>query len=73
MATGRRRRILTVVIGVVLSWLAGAVVVRLGLDWSDTFPYSPASEWRYLAVACAALAVAVGGSILTVVLARRSR
>ncbi|PJJ81702.1 hypothetical protein CLV85_0881 [Salinibacterium amurskyense] len=59
--------------GVILSWMLGAVVVRLGLDWSDTFPYSPASEWRYLGVALLALAIAVGGSVLAWRFGRRFR
>jgi hypothetical protein len=60
-----------VIAGVLLSWLLGAVVVRVGLDWADTFPYSEASERRYLGVAAAALLVAVGGSVTTVLVARR--
>lgn len=59
--------------GVFLSWMLGAVAVRLGLDWSDTFPYSPASEWRYLGVALLALAVALGGSVLAWRFGRRFR
>ncbi|MBH0053471.1 hypothetical protein I6E74_04700 [Salinibacterium sp. SWN139] len=59
--------------GVLMSWMLGAVAVRLGLDWSDTFPYSPASEWRYLGVAVLALAIAIGGSIATWRFARRFR
>ncbi|MBM7832414.1 hypothetical protein JOE59_003119 [Agromyces cerinus] len=67
------RRTLFVIGGILLSWVLGAVVVRLGLDWADTFPYSEASEWRYLGVAIAALLVAIGGSVATVLLARRRR
>ena len=70
------RRTLVIIGGIVLSWVLGAVVVRLGLDWADTFPYSEASEWRYLGVAVAALLVAVGGSVTTLLVAlgrRRSR
>ena len=70
------RRTLFVIGGILLSWVLGAVVVRLGLDWADTFPYSEASEWRYLGVAVAALLVAVGGSVTTLLVAlgrRRSR
>lgn len=62
-----------VVVGCLLSWALGAVVVRLGLDWADTFMYSEASEWRYLGVAVAALLVAIGGSVTTVFVARRQR
>lgn len=64
------RRVLFVISGCVLSWVVGAVVVRLGLDWADTFPYSEASEWRYLGIAIAALLVAIGGSGTTVLVAR---
>ncbi|MGW6376628.1 hypothetical protein ACWFRB_11275 [Rhodococcus sp. NPDC055112] len=60
-----------VVAGCLLSWLLGAVVVRLGLDWADTFPYSAASERRYLGVAVVALLVAIGGSVTTLLVARR--
>ena len=70
------RRTLVIIGGIVLSCVLGAVVVRLGLDWADTFPYSEASEWRYLGVAVAALLVAVGGSVTTLLVAlgrRRSR
>lgn len=59
--------------GILLSWVLGAVVVRLGLDWADTFPYSEASEWRYLGVAVAALLIAVGGSVATLLIALRRR
>ena len=65
------RRALFVIGGILLSWVLGAVIVRLGLDWADTFPYSEASEWRYLGVAIAALLVAIGGSIATLLIARR--
>ncbi|WP_027501868.1 hypothetical protein [Rhodococcus sp. UNC363MFTsu5.1] len=64
------RRLLPVVAGCLLSWVLGAVVVRLGLDWADTFPYSEASERRYLGVAGAALLVAIGGSVATLLVAR---
>ena len=67
------RRTLVIIGGIVLSWVLGAVVVRLGLDWADTFPYSEASEWRYLGVAVAALLVAVGGSVTTLLVALRRR
>ncbi|NMM91922.1 hypothetical protein B2J88_47915 [Rhodococcus sp. SRB_17] len=65
------RRVLFVIVGCVLSWVLGAVVVRLGLDWADTFPYSEASEWRYLGVAMAATLVAIGGSVAAVLVARQ--
>jgi hypothetical protein len=64
-------RLVPVVAGCLLSWVLGAVVVRLGLDWADTFPYSEASERRYLGVAIVALLVAIGGSVTTVLVARR--
>ena len=67
------RRTLVIIGGIVLSWVLGAVVVRLGLDWADTFPYSEASEWRYLGVAVAALLVAVGGSVATLLVVLRRR
>jgi hypothetical protein len=59
-----------VIAGCLLSWVLGAVVVRLGLDWADTFPYSEASERRYLGVAVAALLVAIGGSVSTLLVSR---
>ncbi|MGH3705568.1 MAG: hypothetical protein ACRDT9_13120, partial [Agromyces sp.] len=65
------RRALFVIGGILLSWLLGAVIVRLGLDWADTFPYSEASEWRYLGVAITALVVAIGGSVATLLIQRR--
>jgi hypothetical protein len=67
------RGMLFVIGGILLSWVLGAVVVRLGLDWADTFPYSEASEWRYLGVAVAALLIAVGGSVATLLIALRRR
>jgi hypothetical protein len=67
------RRTLFIIGGILLSWVLGAVVVRLGLDWADTFPYSEASEWRYLGVAVAALLIAVGGSVATLLIAVRRR
>ncbi|MEF3403027.1 hypothetical protein [Agromyces sp. CCNWLW203] len=67
------RRTLVIIGGIVLSWVIGAVIVRLGLDWADTFSYSEASEWRYLGVAVAALLVAVGGSVTTLLVALRPR
>ena len=67
------RRTLLVIGGILLSWVLGAIVVRLGLDWADTFAYSEASEWRYLGVAVAALLIAVGGSVATLLIALRRR
>lgn len=55
----------------ILSWLLGCVIVRVGLDWADTFPYSPASERRYLLVAVIALAVAFGGTAAALLVRRR--
>ena len=60
------------VAGCVVSVILGAVMVRLGLDWADTFPYSPASEQRYLGVAVVAVVVALGGSAGSIVAAVRS-
>ncbi|MGO4105540.1 hypothetical protein AB4Y63_16445 [Leifsonia sp. YAF41] len=68
---GPRRPVL-LALGILLAWLVGAVVVRLGLDWSDTFPYSEASEWRYLGVAVVALTIAIGGSIASILVFRRA-
>ena len=62
---------MVVVFGILAAWLLGALVVRLGLDWADTFPYSPASEIRYLVVAGIALITAIGGSIASIPIARR--
>jgi hypothetical protein len=66
-----RNRIL-LVLGILAAWLIGAVMVRLGLDWADTYPYSAASEMRYLAVAGVALVIAIGGSVASVLLFRRA-
>lgn len=67
----RRRALLT--LGIIASWLLGAVFVRLGLDWADTFEYSEASEIRYLVIAALALVIACGGSIASILWARRAR
>lgn len=67
------RRWMVVVFGILAAWLLGALVVRLGLDWADTFPYSPASEIRYLVIAGSALTIAVGGSIASIIIALRIR
>lgn len=69
----RLRPALVLVLGILAAWLLGAVVVRLGLDWADTFEYSPASEIRYLVIAAIALAIAIGGSIVSILWARRSK
>lgn len=50
--------------GVLAAWLAGFVVVGLGLAWADTYPYSRASEVRYALVAIVALSVAISGTII---------
>jgi hypothetical protein len=55
---------LTRIILVLASWLLGAVVVRLGLDWADTYPYSSASEVRFGIVAFLALSVAISGTVI---------
>lgn len=65
------RRWIVIVFGILAAWVLGAVVVRLGLDWADTYPYSPASEIRYLVIAAVALTIAVGGSVASIVIARR--
>lgn len=57
-------RTLARAVGVLAAWLAGAVVVRLGLAWADTYPYSQASEVRYGLVAAGALSVAISGTII---------
>jgi hypothetical protein len=49
-------------IAVACSWLVGAVVVRIGLAWADTYPYSRASEVRYGIVATLALSIAIAGT-----------
>jgi hypothetical protein len=67
------RRVLISILGIIASWLMGAVIVRVSLDAVDRIPYSPASEVAYLAIAFVALSVAIGGTVLCVViLARRS-
>ena len=57
-------RALLRVVGVLAAWMAGVVVVRLGLAWADTYPYSRASEVRYGLVATIALSVAISGTII---------
>lgn len=64
-------RTLVTAVGVLAAWLAGVVVVRLGLAWADTFPYSQASEVRYGLVAAVALSVAVSGTIIALRWRRR--
>lgn len=73
MTSRAPRRWIVLVLGIVAAWLLGAVVVRLGLDWADTFEYSPESEIRYLVIAGVALAIAIGGSIVSILWARRSK
>ncbi|MCU1423239.1 MAG: hypothetical protein JWN36_2890, partial [Microbacteriaceae bacterium] len=68
--TGRRW---LVAAGILAGWAVGAVVVRVGLDWADGFPYAAASEWRYLGVAVVALVIAVGGTLAAILLGRRTR
>lgn len=63
---------LLLITAIVLSWLIGAVFVRVGLDWSDTFPYSAASEWRYLGVAILAITAAVLGTSASVIIFRKA-
>lgn len=65
--------VLVAICGSIVSWLVGAIVVRLGLNWADTFEYSPASEWRYLGVAILALTIATSGSIGIARFSRRFR
>jgi hypothetical protein len=57
-------RTLVRAVGVLAAWLAGVVVVRLGLAWADTHPYSRASEVRYGLVATVALSAAISGTII---------
>jgi hypothetical protein len=64
-------RTLVRAVGVLAAWLAGAVVVRLGLEWADTYPYSQASEVRYGLVATVALSVAISGTIIALRWRRR--
>ncbi|WP_130506648.1 hypothetical protein [Microterricola gilva] len=73
MTSRTPRRWVVLVLGILAAWLLGAVVVRLGLDWADTYPYSPASEIRYLVIAGVALTIAFGGSIASVLWVRRGR
>ncbi|MDH6199159.1 hypothetical protein M2272_005827 [Mycobacterium frederiksbergense] len=47
-----------------LSWLAAAVVVRVGLDLVDRTEYSPTSEYLYMLVAALALLTGVAGTVL---------
>lgn len=60
-------------VGALTSWLIGATIVRVGLAWSDTFPYSPASEWRYLAIAMLALASGCAGTAVSILLFLKAR
>lgn len=69
----RARHRILLTLGILASWVLGAMVVRLGLDWSDTFPYDSTSELRYLAVAVLALLIAIGGSVTSFLLFRRAR
>ncbi|MEB4613646.1 hypothetical protein [Leucobacter sp. M11] len=62
----RGTRWLALLVRVLICWLVGAGIVRFGLNWADTFPYSPASELRYLAIAVLALTVAVTGTVLSI-------
>lgn len=65
------RPVLLAIGGCLLSLVAGAVVVRFGLDWADGYEYSAASELRYLLVAAVAILVAAAGSVASIVWARR--
>ncbi len=58
-------------VGVLAAWLAGVVVVRLGLAWADTYPYSTASEVRFALVAAVALSVAISGTVIALRWRRR--
>lgn len=57
-------------LAVITAWLAGAAVVRLGLAWADTYPYSQSSEIRYGLVATAALSIAIGGTAVALLWGR---
>lgn len=73
MTSRAPRRWIVLVLGIGAAWILGAVVVRLGLDWADTFPYSPESEIRYLVIAAVALTIAIGGSIASILWVRRAK
>ncbi|MUL80862.1 MULTISPECIES: hypothetical protein [unclassified Mycolicibacterium] len=49
-----------------LSWLAAAVVVRVGLDLVDKREYSPTSEYLYMLVAALALLTGIAGTVLAI-------
>ncbi len=67
-----QRAIVCGVVGGVLSLAAGAILVRVSLDWSDTRAYEgTATELRYIAIVCGAIAIWWGGTALSVVLAVR--
>ncbi len=60
----RSRGVPSLIGGIASSWVVGCVVVRVGLDGADSLPYSPVSEWIYLAVAVLALTTGIGGTVL---------
>jgi|GEM_PF-3637324 hypothetical protein len=64
-------RTLVRAVGALAAWIAGVVVVRLGLAWADSYPYSQASEVRYGLVAAVALSVAISGTIIALRWRRR--
>ncbi|MUL80704.1 MULTISPECIES: hypothetical protein [unclassified Mycolicibacterium] len=56
-----------------LSWLAAAVVVRVGLDLVDTREYSPTSEYLYMLVAALAMLTGSTGTVLAFRSNRRTK
>lgn len=65
------RRVIMCCLLIVASWLGGAVFVRVSLDLVDSTPYSATSEVWYITIAIAAVAIAVSGSVTSIVWARR--
>lgn len=57
------------VVAIIGVWLLAAVGVRLALDWSDSMPYGPEAEVRYIVIALAALTVGFGGTIAAIIVA----
>lgn len=65
------RRVLVIVLGTLLSVIVALGVMRVLFDWSDGFGYSEASEWRYLGIGLATMAIIGAGIVASVLLARR--
>ena len=49
-----------------LSWVMGAVIVRLGLNLLDFSEYSALKEYLYMLVALMALSVSILGTIIAI-------